>query len=195
MPILPSAEPDFGAKPCRVLVAPFRNLVGTLTRGGPKLYQDPADTPEWDSCLISAVCSSEQARFAGSDSIRSQLCELCPESETMRDLKDVVFHPVAMRELKVLPKPIRVKVGQALLALQRGHALGMPVLRTLPSVGSGLAEIRVHDATGQYRVLCVPHHPRGVLVLRAFAKKSCHMPQSEADLVRRRRKELGHAED
>ena len=112
----------------------------------------------------------------------------------MRAFKDVVFHPVALRELKALAKPIRVKVGQALLALQRGHALGMPILRKLPSVGSGLAEIRVHDSTGQYRVLCVPHHPRGVLVLRAFAKKSRRLPQSEANLVRRRLKELGHEE-
>ena len=136
----------------------------------------------------------EPARSVRPDSIRSQLCERCPESETMRNPKDVVFHPVALRELQALPKPIRVKVGQALFALQRGHAIGMPILRKLPSFGSGLAEIRVHDATGQYRVLCVPHHPRGVLVLRAFAKKSRHMPQSEADLVRRRLKVLSHVE-
>jgi phage-related protein len=108
----------------------------------------------------------------------------------MPALRTVVFHPVALRELRGLPKAIRLKVGQALLAMQRGHPLGMPILRRLPSLVSDLDEIRVHDSAGQYRILCVPGDRRGVLVLRAFVKKSRRMPRSEASLVRRRLKDL-----
>jgi phage-related protein len=113
----------------------------------------------------------------------------------MPSLRTVVFHPAALRELRDLPKPIRLKVGQALLAMQRGHGLEMSILRRLPSIVSGLAEVRVHDSSGQYRVLCMPGDSRGVVVLRAFAKKSRQMPRSEASLVRRRLKDLRDEEN
>jgi phage-related protein len=42
-------------------------------------------------------------------------------------LQPVVFHLRAKEEIRALPRDVRVKLGSALLALQRGFNLGLPV--------------------------------------------------------------------
>ena len=79
------------------------------------------------------------------------------------------------------------------MALQRGFTLGMPLSRPMPTVAQGVQELRLHHESGQYRVFVYPKAAEGVLVLRAFKKKSAQTPQSELSITRRRLRELTDA--
>lgn len=102
----------------------------------------------------------------------------------------VVFHLRAREEVRSFPKEVRIGLGRALMALQRGFSLGMPLSRPMPQVTRGVEELRLRDEAGQYRVFVFPRAAEGVLVLRAFRKKSAQTPSSELAIARRRLKEL-----
>lgn len=110
-------------------------------------------------------------------------------------LRPVLFHPRAKVEIRALPKETRVKLGSALMALQRGFRLGMPISRPMPMVGTGVAELRLRDAAGQYRVFYISRAAAGILVLRAFQKKSRATPKQEIELVRQRLAEMLSAQE
>jgi phage-related protein len=59
----------------------------------------------------------------------------------------------------------------------------------MPSVGSGVAEIRIHTAR-EHRVLYVAKHAEAVYVLHAFEKRSRKTPKMDVDLARKRLSEL-----
>ena len=105
-------------------------------------------------------------------------------------VRPVIFHARARDEIRSMPKEVRFRVGRALMALQRGYPLGMPLSRPMPSIGAGVAELRVRDIDGQHRVFYWLGHSKDILVLRAFHKKSRQTPQAEIVLARRRLKEL-----
>ena len=64
----------------------------------------------------------------------------------------VVFNPRAKIELKKLSKPVKRKVGELLLELEKGKILKMPHSRAMSSVANGVSELRVKDENGIYRV-------------------------------------------
>jgi hypothetical protein len=49
-----------------------------------------------------------------------------------------VFHIRAKEEIRALPREVRMKLGSALLALQRGFSLGLPLSRPMPVVMPGV---------------------------------------------------------
>ncbi len=110
-------------------------------------------------------------------------------------LRPVLFHPRAKAEIRALPKEARVKLGSALMALQRGFRLGMPISRPMPMVGAGVAELRLRDATGQFRVFYISRSTAGILVLRAFQKKARSTPKQEIDLAKQRLAEMLNAQE
>jgi phage-related protein len=73
--------------------------------------------------------------------------------------------------------------------LQLGHALSMPLSRAMPAVGSGVAEIRIQDASGAYRAFYVTRVADAV-VFHAFVKKSWKTPEQEIQLGKKRLKEM-----
>jgi len=105
-------------------------------------------------------------------------------------MKKVIFHPKALEEFRELPKPIRATFGEMLRTLQEGITLGMPASRAMPSVALGVDELRARDASGQYRGFYYKKSKVGILVLRAFRKKSQETPLSEIRLARKRLLEL-----
>lgn len=74
--------------------------------------------------------------------------------------------------------------------MQMGEALQMPISRPMPSVARGVAELRVRDENGIYRVFYYTASSRGVLVFHAFVKKTQLTPPLEIELARKRLKEL-----
>ncbi len=58
-------------------------------------------------------------------------------------LRPVLFHVRAREEVRALPRDVRLKLGSALMALQRGFNLGLPVSRPMPIVMQGAEELRV----------------------------------------------------
>ena len=101
-----------------------------------------------------------------------------------------VIHPRARECLKSLPGPIRQAMGKAILELQRGVVLKMPLSRPMPSVGQGVHELRIKDESGAYRSLYAVKFRQAVYVLHVFKKRSRATPRHEIDLGRRRLKEM-----
>lgn len=60
----------------------------------------------------------------------------------------------------------------------------------MPTVGAGVREIRVRDATGAFRVLYVAQFTHAVYVLHCFQKKSAKTSRSDIEIGRKRFREL-----
>jgi phage-related protein len=105
-------------------------------------------------------------------------------------MKKVLFHPAALAEFRELLKPIRNAFGELLRILQEGITPGMPASRPVPRVAPGVDELRVKDLSGQYRAFYFKKSSAGILMLRAFRKKTQETPPSEIRLARRRLQEL-----
>jgi phage-related protein len=60
----------------------------------------------------------------------------------------------------------------------------------MPSIAAGVAELRIRDRSGSFRVLYYTRSARGILVFHAFLKKSPTTPKHEMELGKRRLREL-----
>ena len=61
--------------------------------------------------------------------------------------------------------------------------------KPMPSVGPGVREIRVREASGAFRVIYVAHFEAAVYVLHAFQKKSKRgiaTPNKDMNMIRQR---------
>lgn len=109
-------------------------------------------------------------------------------------MKAAVFHPAALVAIRLFPEEVRGALGKAIFDLQKGEVLGMPLSRAMPSVASGVEELRVRDRTGIYRAFYYTRSPRGILVIHAFVKKTQATPKQELALGKKRLRELLHEE-
>ena len=66
----------------------------------------------------------------------------------------------------------------------------MPIARPMPTVASGVSELRVKGEDGIFRVFYFTATAKGVLVFHAFAKKTQRTPPLEIELAKKRLKEL-----
>lgn len=105
------------------------------------------------------------------------------------------MHPKARDAIREFPAGIRDRLGKSLFLLQVGERLGMPLCRPMPSIAPGVAEIRLHDGTGQYRTFHCLANDKEILVLHGFVKKTQQTPKSEIQLARKRLKEMLDGED
>lgn len=105
-------------------------------------------------------------------------------------LRPVLFHVRARDEVRGLSRLVRIELGSALMALQRGFNLGMPHSRPMPTIGAGVEELRLRDQSGQYRVFFLRKAAAGIFVLSAFQKKTQQTPQAEINVAKRRLKEM-----
>jgi phage-related protein len=62
--------------------------------------------------------------------------------------------------------------------------------KPMPTVGTGVREIRVRDAAGAFRVLYVAQFEQAVYVLHCFQKKSAKTSRSDIEIGRQRFREL-----
>ena len=104
-------------------------------------------------------------------------------------MKEVRWHEHALRTIREFPERVRKDLGKAIFDLQCGASVGMPLSRPMPSVGAGVAELRVRDASGAYRVFYCTKTAKNIFVFHAFAKKSQATPKREIELAKRRLKE------
>ena len=106
------------------------------------------------------------------------------------NVKPARFHPRARTAIQDFPEEVRRELGKVIFDLQKGAKLGMPLSRTMPSVGTGVEELRLKDRSGAYRVFYLARLVDEVLVFHAFTKKTQKTPKSELDLGKKRLKEL-----
>ncbi len=105
-------------------------------------------------------------------------------------MKSALFHPKAREVIKTFPKGVRKELGKAIFDLQKGHPLGMPLSRSMPSVAVDVEELRIRDRTGLYRTFYFTKSLRGILIFHAFVKKTRKTSLREIELGRKRLKEM-----
>lgn len=92
------------------------------------------------------------------------------------------------KEIKDFPDEIKEDLIDALARLNEGHNLSMPLSRPMPSIGSGVHELRFRDRQGIYRVIYFIKRANDIWLLHAFKKKSQTTPQQNIELAKQRLK-------
>jgi phage-related protein len=104
------------------------------------------------------------------------------------DLKRVTFHGDSLERIRDFPEDARKEAGYELYQVQRGrHPTDW---KPMSSVGAGVREIRIRDASGAYRVIYVAAVAGAVHVLHAFQKKTQRTAQRDLELATLRLREL-----
>jgi phage-related protein len=103
-------------------------------------------------------------------------------------MKPVVFLGDALKRVKAFPEEVRRTVGHELRDVQHGYDPGD--WKPMPSIGQGVREIRIREASGAFRVIYVATLPTAIFVLHAFQKKAQATPKADLDLARSRLRAL-----
>ena len=102
--------------------------------------------------------------------------------------KPVTFHGDSLDRLRDFPGDARRDAGHELYQVQRG---GDPSdWKPMPTIGAGVREIRIRDASGAYRVIYIATLIDAIHVLHAFQKKSQKTAQRDLDLATARMRQL-----
>ncbi|UVO55960.1 type II toxin-antitoxin system RelE/ParE family toxin [Sphingomonas sp. SUN039] len=101
--------------------------------------------------------------------------------------KAVTFLGDSLSRMRDFPDNARAEAGYQLSEVQQGR--DPADWKPMKTVGPGVREIRVRDASGAYRVIYLATLADCVLVLHAFEKKTQKTAQRDIDLAARRLRE------
>ena len=96
-------------------------------------------------------------------------------------MKRLEFLGDSLTQVRAFPEGVRKEAGVQLHKLQLG--LEPSDWKPMTTVGPGVREIRLRDATGAFRMLYVAHIGDAVVVLHAFQKKTQRTAQRDIDLA------------
>lgn len=103
-------------------------------------------------------------------------------------MKDIAFLGTSLDDIRDFPDDVKQDTGYQLHLVQMGE---MPNdFKYMPTIGSGVVEIRLKDADGIYRVIYTAKFADTVYVLHAFTKKTQKTPQADLNLAKSRLKDL-----
>lgn len=102
--------------------------------------------------------------------------------------KHVEFQGSALDDLRAFPIAARREAGHQIDRVQHGQE--PDDWKPMPTIGQGVAEIRIRDAAGAFRVIYVAKFADAVYVLHCFQKKSQKTGKTDLDLAERRYREL-----
>ncbi len=85
---------------------------------------------------------------------------------------------------------LRSEFVDAVLHLEKGQNLPMPLSRNLSSVERGLYELRLRDHTGIFRFFYFIKKGDSIYFLHAFKKKTQDLPFKEIEMIRKRVREV-----
>ncbi len=103
-------------------------------------------------------------------------------------LKPVTFQGDSLDRLRDFPTDVRQQAGQELYRVQTGRD---PIdWKPMQTIGAGVREIRLRDASGAFRVIYVATFADAVHVLHAFQKKSQKTARRDLDLAAARLRDL-----
>lgn len=103
-------------------------------------------------------------------------------------VKPVSFLGSSLEDLRCLPLEARRTAGFQLHKIQEG---GHPDdWKPMSTVGRGVMECRIRDATGAYRLLYVASFPEAVYVLHVFRKATARTSSQDLVLGQRRFRDL-----
>jgi phage-related protein len=101
-------------------------------------------------------------------------------------MKPVSFLGDSREALRSFPDTARFRAGVELRAVQNG--LEPSDWKPMKTIGEGVREIRIRDASGAYRIIYLATLADRVLVLHAFQKKTQQTAQRDIDLAVKRLK-------
>lgn len=104
-------------------------------------------------------------------------------------MKAIIFHGTSLAEIKKFPENVRKDVGDQLRFVQLG--LDPADWKPMVNIGQGVKEIRIKEASGQYRVIYVAKLADAIHVIHAFKKKSQKTSKKDISLARQRYKQIG----
>src|SRR6266480_7470573 len=103
--------------------------------------------------------------------------------------KPLHFMGSSHSDLKAFPEEARRDAGFNLDFVQRG--LEPEDRKPMKTVGAGVNEIRVREASGAYRVIYLATRPEAVYVLHCFQKKAQKTRKMDIELAARRFAQIG----
>ena len=106
----------------------------------------------------------------------------------MADPKPVEFRGNSLDELRSFPLAARREAGHQLDQVQNGQE--PDDWKPVNTVGQGVKEIRIRDATGAFRVVYVTKFADAVYVLHCFQKKTEKTSKIDLDLAAKRYRDL-----
>ena len=92
------------------------------------------------------------------------------------------------KELKDFPEVVKEDLADALALLDEGVNLSMPLSRPMPSIGSGVHELRLKDRSGVYGVVYFIRKQSDIWLIHAFQKKLQQTPKENIELAKQRLK-------
>lgn len=102
-------------------------------------------------------------------------------------MKPITFLDDSRTRLQAFPDKARYRAGVELRAVQFG--LDPDDWKPMKTVGPGVREIRIRQASGAWRIIYLATLSDRVLVLHAFDKKTQQTAQKDIDLAARRLQE------
>lgn len=108
---------------------------------------------------------------------------------------EIKIFPQVIKVLKKETLEIRKDIQDILEMLELKIEVGMPHIRYLHSIYSGLFEIRVKDRFGQFRVICIFKKSDTLFLIHAFRKKTEAIPLIEKRIILKRVKEVENGEN
>src|SRR3990167_7033997 len=106
----------------------------------------------------------------------------------MNNKKEIDFRGDSLDDLRAFPIDMRKEAGFQLDKVQSGE--DPDDWKPMNTVGSGVREIRMKDATGIFRVIYIAKLADIVYVLHCFQKKTAKTSQPDLDLATKRYKNL-----
>lgn len=106
----------------------------------------------------------------------------------MADSKSVEFRGSSLDDLRGFPLSARREAGHQLDQVQNGQE--PDDWKPMNTVGQGVKEIRIRDASGAFRILYVAKLADAVYVLHCFQKKSQKTSKADVDLAAKRYREV-----
>jgi phage-related protein len=103
-------------------------------------------------------------------------------------MKPVQFLGDSLQCLRDFPADARQDAGYQLDKVQRG--LQPDDFKPMPMIGKGVAEIRIRDDSGTYRVVYTARLADAVFVLHAFQKKTQRTSQRDIAIAKARFREM-----
>jgi phage-related protein len=103
-------------------------------------------------------------------------------------MKEVKWHGSSRSDVDAFPKHVRREAGYQLFQVQTGEEPSD--WKPMTSIGPGVREIRIRQASGAYRVIYLATIGDAVHVLHAFQKKTQATAKRDIDLAKARLRQI-----
>ena len=106
----------------------------------------------------------------------------------MTDSKPVEFRGSSLDDLRAFPSAARREAGHQLDQVQNGQ--DPDDWKPMNTVGQGVREVRIRDASGAFRIIYIAKLADAIYVLHCFQKKTEKTSKADLDLAAKRYRDL-----